>query len=52
MSSALIAFARDGRNDGLSVWVSQGRQQNMLLMRSKPRGIPKFNCHEVYLVLD
>ena len=48
----LIAFAKSASNDGLSVWFSQGRHHTMSLMRSKPRGIPKFNCHDVYLVLE
>ena len=32
--------------------MSQGRQMTLGLMRSKPKGTPKFNCHEVYLILD
>ena len=40
-----VAFGTSANNDGLSIWVSQGRQHNMSLMRSKPKGIPKFNCH-------
>lgn len=48
----LIAFARSPSNDGLSVWVAQGRHHQMSLMHSKPRGIPKLNCHHVYMMLD
>ena len=47
-----VSFGTSANNDGLSIWVSQGRQHNMSLMRSKPKGIPKFNCHSVYLVLE
>ena len=48
--SELVNFSRSPQYDGISVWVCEGRR--ITLMRNKPKGIPKFNCHSVYLILE
>ena len=47
----MIAFCTNATNDGLSVWVAQGRQ-GITYLRSKPKGIPQLNSNDVYLVLE
>ena len=48
----LVAFTKSAQNDGVSVWVSQGRHHALTLMKTKPKGIPKLNSNEVYLMLE
>lgn len=47
----LITFSKNKDNDGVSVWISVGRQNVFQLMKTKPKGFPKFNSNDVYMVL-
>ena len=49
-SKTLYQFCRDSSNDGISVWVYQGKTLTYLC--ANPRGYPKFNSNFTYVVVD
>lgn len=49
MLNDLKAYMMDAGNDGISVWMFQGR--SLTKVTERPKGIPKLNSAKVYLVL-
>ena len=51
-SRELIEHASNPGKDGLSIWVSQGRRMQLSWVSDRPKGTPKLNSNDVYMVLD
>ena len=51
-SRELLEYACNPSKDGVSVWVAQGRRHQLSWVSTKPKGIPKLNSNDVYLILE